>query len=126
MKCAGVAIGVAVLLSGPPLQAQTSVMQEVETRLASVEEAVRALGRAVSELNTLLRAALPPSPIAELEPVELSIATAATKGSTEAKFALIEFTDFECPFCGRHAQTSYRELQRQFVESGQIRYPPRQ
>lgn len=87
-----------------------------------LEEAVRALEQQISELNTLIRLALPSSPIEQIAPFELSISTAATKGAPNARVALIEFSDFECPFCGRHALTVYPELQRRFVETGKIKY----
>jgi protein-disulfide isomerase len=48
--------------------------------------------------------------------------TAAVKGSANARVVLIEYSDFGCPFCGRHAQTAFLDIQREFVESGLVRY----
>jgi protein-disulfide isomerase len=99
-----------------------AIAEPVSKRLELLEQAVRALERQVSDLTTTLRAALPPSPILDIQPFDLNIDNAATKGSRSATVALIEYSDFQCPFCGQHSKTAYRELQREFVDTGRIRY----
>jgi protein-disulfide isomerase len=91
-------------------------------RLDALEVAVGSLEREISELNTMLRAVLPPSPITDISPVQLNIANAPVKGSATAKVVLIEYSDFECPYCGRYAQTAFPELQRQFIDTGKVKY----
>jgi protein-disulfide isomerase len=92
------------------------------SRLDTVEGTVRSLEKQVSELNAMLRGKLPPSPSGEVPPFEFTVAGAPSKGMNAANVVLIEFSDFQCPFCGRHAKTAYQELQRQFVETGKVRY----
>ena len=124
MKFARAVIAAIVLLSfwEPALHAQAADARQVINRLDALEESVDALSRQVAELSTLLRAALPPSPIENIPPFDLAVPNAAFKGSKDAKVALIEFSDFECPFCGRNFQAVYPELQRQFVETGKVVY----
>jgi protein-disulfide isomerase len=45
---------------------------------------------------------------------------AAVKGALSAKVALIEFSDFECPFCGTFARETLPELERTFVSTGKV------
>jgi len=52
----------------------------------------------------------------------LDVSALPSKGKSAAKVVLIEFSDYECPFCARHAATVEPELQKQFVDSGKIRY----
>jgi protein-disulfide isomerase len=91
-------------------------------RLEGIDEAIGSLDKKVAELSTLIRAARPPAPVTDVPPFDLDISGSAVKGSAAASVAIVEFSDFECPFCGRHAQTAYRELERQFVNRGEIRY----
>jgi protein-disulfide isomerase len=36
--------------------------------------------------------------------------------------ALIEFSDFQCPFCGQYTRETYGNLQRDFVDTGRVEY----
>lgn len=87
-----------------------------------IVERLRALEDQVFELNKLLRTIVPPSPVNQIEPFLLPIANAPFRGSEAATVVVIEFSDFECPFCGRHAAGVYREIQQRFVDTGKVRY----
>ncbi len=52
----------------------------------------------------------------------LRIDGAAIKGSAIAKLILIEFSDFECPFCERYVRESYPQIERDYVSTGKVRY----
>jgi protein-disulfide isomerase len=52
------------------------------------------------------------------EPLQVNGASAI--GSPDAAYALIEFSDFECPFCGRFARETLPALRREFVDKGKL------
>lgn len=58
----------------------------------------------------------------EAENFNMKIDGAPTKGDPHARVALIEFSDFECPFCGRYMRDSYPQLDHDFISTGKIRY----
>ena len=67
-------------------------------------------------------AAPPPAPaIATVDHV-IDIAGAAVKGAPTARVAVIEFSDFECPFCGRHAINTLPALTKEYIDTGKVRY----
>lgn len=121
MRITSISVAFAMAVVPPVISAQTSETSLVK-RLDGVEQAVRALEKQVADLNSLLRSALPPPPFVDVMPFEISIAGAPTKGAATAKIVLIEYSDFECPYCGRHAQGSYRDIERQYVDTGKITY----
>lgn len=90
---------------------------ELATRLERVEQTLSNLQKDVQSLNKLLRSAFPPSPVSSISPTHIKIDNAPTKGALTAKIALIEYSDFECPFCGQHANTTYRDIQKHFVDN---------
>jgi protein-disulfide isomerase len=47
---------------------------------------------------------------------------AQSQGDTTAKVTLIEFSDYQCPFCGRYANETYTKLIDQYVKTGKVRY----
>jgi len=47
---------------------------------------------------------------------------AAMTGSSQAKAVIVEFSDYQCPFCARFARDLYPELRREFIDTGKVRY----
>jgi protein-disulfide isomerase len=43
-------------------------------------------------------------------------------GSAEAKLILLEFSDYQCPFCRRHFKDVLPELKREYLEGNKIKY----
>jgi protein-disulfide isomerase len=58
----------------------------------------------------------------ELAAADLDVSNARILGSLSSEVALIEFTDFECPFCGRHAADTFKRIEQEFVTAGKVAY----
>ena len=43
-------------------------------------------------------------------------------GDPNAPVTIIEYTDFQCPFCSRHFQNTYGEIKKNFIDTGQVYY----
>ena len=65
-------------------------------------------------------AARPPEPPIPTEPVSLE--GAAIKGSAAAKVAILEASDYQCPFCGKFARETLPALESQYVTPGKVRF----
>jgi protein-disulfide isomerase len=46
----------------------------------------------------------------------------ATKAVGHPTVTVIEFSDFQCPFCGRYARETFEQFDREFVETGKVEY----
>lgn len=68
--------------------------------------------RRPSTAPTTPREALPSSPI--------SLAGAWSVGNLKARVAILEFADFQCPFCARFVRDTLPELKRRYVNSGRV------
>jgi protein-disulfide isomerase len=53
---------------------------------------------------------------------ELLKAPAAVKGSQEAEITIVEFTDYQCPFCKRYADQTLGQLEKNYVATGKVKY----
>lgn len=55
-------------------------------------------------------------------PVDVSVKGAATQGSDKAPVTLVEFCDFQCPFCDRYFKETYPEIIKKYVDTGKVKY----
>ena len=46
----------------------------------------------------------------------------SVRGNPDARVAIVEFSDFECPFCGRYARDVYPRLAEDYVDTGKVQY----
>lgn len=61
--------------------------------------------------------ARPPAPL-PAEPVSLD--GAILRGDPKAKVAVIEYSEFQCPYCGKFAQETMPALAARYVDSGKV------
>jgi protein-disulfide isomerase len=64
----------------------------------------------------------PPVPSGLKTGIDLSVEGAASMGKADAGVTLIEFSDFQCPFCGRYVRDTLPEIKKTYVDTGKIRY----
>ena len=51
----------------------------------------------------------------------ISIADAAIQGSSSAKVVIVEYSDFQCPFCGQFARDLLPLVEKQYVATGRAK-----
>lgn len=52
----------------------------------------------------------------------MNVADDPYKGAPDAKVVLIEMTDFQCPFCARHVKNVMPKIEKEYVETGKLKY----
>jgi protein-disulfide isomerase len=69
----------------------------------------------------------PPRPASVMQVSNLKTSEGAlVRRQGHPMVALIEFSDFQCPFCGKFARDTYVDIQREFVDTGKVEYIFRQ
>lgn len=43
-------------------------------------------------------------------------------GTAGAEIAIIEFSDYQCPYCKRYIEQTFTELKRKYIDTGKVRY----
>ena len=111
------AMAAALLL---PLSAQVNQDQGGITR-QQADDILKEL-RQIRQL--LERPTKPPAP--QEEPVTRATLTdlsgVAMLGSKSAPLTIVEYTDYQCPFCQRFHVTAFAELKKNYIDTGKVRF----
>lgn len=54
-------------------------------------------------------------------PKDIEIGDSFALGDPNAKVTLVEFSDFECPFCIRHFNQTYPDLKKEYIDTGKVK-----
>lgn len=73
-----------------------------------------------SEFSVAARTQPPPS--AQAVHFQINFKDRPTLGDEKAALTIVEFTDYECPFCNRFHTTTFSELKKRYIETGKARY----
>ncbi len=75
-----------------------------------------------SGTNEVIDDTLPtlPTGVAQ-QKVEVKAGDAYVKGKSNAKVEIIEFSDFECPFCGRFYSQTLGEIEKNYIDTGKAK-----
>ncbi|WNM58659.1 DsbA family protein [Candidatus Nitrospira allomarina] len=95
---------------------------EVQNELRDVRKELAEVRKSVSELqgssNLPLAAAPRPSAVGN---VELN-SDDPTLGSQKAKVAIVEFTDYQCPYCAKYHSDTFENLKKEYIDTGKVQY----
>jgi len=109
------------LLPAPPLCAQQPSTDDLKKEIQELKEGQKAIQKDLQDIKTLLQgraAAAAPVPVN----VVLDLGNAPAQGERTAKLTLIEFSDYQCPFCGRHFRQTAPQLDKEYIETGKVRH----
>src|SRR3989344_1702618 len=88
---------------------------------------VKTLGKtsAVSSANTPagnIQQAPQAIPAEDLSPKKVSIDDDPVLGDKNAEVTMIDFTDYECPFCKRYFDDTFSQIKKDYIDTGKIKY----
>ena len=113
------------LASSAWAQAPQDSMRDLGAIRADLERIRADLDSVKSQLAQVLRL-LSQRPVqggvAPSGPVRASVADAPTLGRVDAPVTIVEFSDYQCPFCQRFFATTLPELKKDYIETGKVRY----
>jgi protein-disulfide isomerase len=59
------------------------------------------------------------------EQVSMTLGDSPVLGNADAPLTLVEFTDYQCPFCRSFHTTVFEEIKKNFVDTGKLRFVSR-
>jgi protein-disulfide isomerase len=94
-------------------------ISDLKKEMESLKDTQRQILEELKELKALLQQGGQPG---GQQTQMLNIKGEAFKGDETAKVAIIEYSDFECPFCGKYAREVFPQVVQNYVKTGKVRY----
>ena len=111
-----VAIGVVLLTVSSISNAEPMTKAQGDALLKELREIKQLLARPQQQM--------PAAPMAQARPESLSVKSGGTYvlGKIDAPLTMVEFTDYECPFCKRFYDTTFQALKKNYIETGKLKF----
>jgi len=138
-------------ISPPPPGLKLSIVAEDvqvflfgETAIVSSRKTIKqetgdgSLSEQIRDTNTYVRKAgqwqliasqqstLPAPYVAKEVGFDLDIDARAIRGDEKAKVVMVEFSDYQCPLCRGFAAETFKKIEKEYINSGQVGFAVRQ
>jgi protein-disulfide isomerase len=118
-------IGCSLIYSDSGFSQGSNDLNELKREIDALKAGQTAIQKDLQTLIEMLKPRQAPpvaaGPTPE-NPTIVSIEGGATKGNKDAKVTVVEFTDYQCPFCSRHFRDTMPQIDNDYVKTGRIRY----
>jgi len=96
---------------------------DLKSEIADLKKGQQETQKSLEEIKKLLergaRPSAPQAPAFEEQVVEF--AGAPYLGDSDAALTLVEFSDYQCPFCARHFRSVMPRLEEEYVNTGKVK-----
>lgn len=112
-------LSLSLALMTPALFSQSAEdMKALRKEVEAIKEGQKAIQ---SDLEAIKKLLTQPAQQGFKEAV-ISVEGSPFKGEKNAKVTLVEFSDYQCPFCARHVQQTVPQLMKEYVSTGKLKY----
>jgi protein-disulfide isomerase len=100
-----------------------ALRQEIE----AVKAGQTAIQKQLQEIKDLLKtmpvAGQPAAPAGpDLSTITMDLKGEPFKGDKNARIVLVEFSDYQCPFCARFVSETSPQIDKEYIQSGKVKY----
>jgi protein-disulfide isomerase len=88
--------------------------------LAENDQLQEAIAQAIAQARAQEQQQAQPRPT--LAPADVPLDDAPTLGQADAPVTIVEYSDYQCPFCERHFNETLPRLIEDYVDTGKVRY----
>lgn len=116
--------------AGSSWQVEAQQSPSLNKEIEAIQQDLQEIKKTLEEIKVKM-AETPPVPTLPPPPNEAAPSQKETtvsmdddpfQGSAAAPVVLIEFSDYQCPFCGRFFKNTYPELDREYIQTGKVKY----
>lgn len=110
---------------GTIANADTAAQTDLKTEVKAIIDGQRQIIASLDELKRLMQTGTPAnssSSAVSRPPASVNVHGEPFRGNPTARVAIIEYADFECPFCRQFALESYPRILEEFIKTGKLKY----
>ena len=97
----------------------TEELKSLRKELEALKQGQITIQKELQEIKNLLGGRqAPPQP----QDVVLNVDDHPYKGDKNTKLTLIEFSDYQCPFCSRHFRETLPQIESDYIKTGKVKY----
>ncbi len=100
---------------------KTNSPTELQAEIETLKEGQKHIRQELKEIKALIQGLRPTAPTMPKNLV-LSIKDDPFKGSPSAPVTLIEFSDYQCPYCARHVRQTLPKIEQNYIATGKVKY----
>ncbi len=121
------ALAVLAIFHAQPGHAQTrprddkGELKALRQEIESLKDEVKSMRTDLQDIKQMLQARAN-GPAAPTQPARISAGTIPPLGSQDARVVLIDFSDYQCPFCARFYRDTMPQLDREYFKTGKVKY----
>jgi len=114
------ALYLAGALSAPVTYGQAASandIKELKKQIELLRAQQKEMMKAISIIKDVATGKQPP-----LDDVFISTKDARSEGDAKAQVVMLEFSDYQCPYCGKYANVTYSKIIDDYVKPGKVKY----
>jgi protein-disulfide isomerase len=118
-----VAVAGSMLMGATVAAAQVSreEFEGVKSELGLLKEAVKNQTEVLKQLLQRIGALREPQDRPFTGAV-IGVEGATVYGKSDARVTIVEFSDYQCPFCARYSSETFPQIDRDYIRSGRVKY----
>src|SRR5258708_10433287 len=108
--------------TAPISQQLAGEQDELRREIRELREGQEAIKKELQEIRKIL---LTKETVAASRPApseKINISARPIRGNNDARVVLIEFSDYQCPFCGRFFRDILPQVEKEYIQTGKIKY----
>jgi protein-disulfide isomerase len=93
----------------------------VEKEIADLRRELAEIKKELAEMKALLQRTPPPrTPMGSQ--AKVSIGGRPTQGAPDAPITMVEFSDYQCPYCKRFVSVVFPTIKKDYIDTGKLKY----